>query len=300
MKKTILITGGNGFLGSNLVTILINDFKIVVLESKESNLYNLSHHKNNIKIYRYERDDIETIFKNNNINYVIHVATNYGRNGSITFIYDTNLIMPLKILEKALVYKVECFINTDTVLEKFVSEYALSKNHFRECLYYYSNNIKAVNIQLEHFYGPGANENNFITSMIRRMLKNEPVIELTKGEQERDFVYYSDVLAAFKIIINKIQEFPQYLNLQVASGELTTIKKLVELIKELTNSNSLLKFGSIPYRNSEMMKSLSDNTEILRLGWKPKINLSTGLTKVIEFEKSSFTNQNENISSISL
>jgi CDP-paratose synthetase len=285
MKKTLLITGGNGFLGSNLVKSLIKDYNIIILENKNSNFSNLQTQLGQITSYRYEIDSFNKIFTDNKINFVLHTAADYGRSEEYSFVPDTNLIMPLKLLESSIQNKVECFINTDTVLDRFVSDYALSKNHFREWLIIKQNNIKAVNIKLEHFYGPGAGKNNFITMMMNRLLSNEKEIELTFGEQIRDFVYYKDVVEAYLIILNNISVLPHYSEFQVASGQLIKLKDLVELMKNLTGSTSELIFGAVPYRQNELMKSESDNTKLLQLGWQPKFTINEGLKEVVVNEK---------------
>ncbi|HRC90272.1 MAG TPA: NAD-dependent epimerase/dehydratase family protein [Bacteroidales bacterium] len=288
MKKQILITGGNGFLGHNLVKMLISEFNVCVLESSNCNFTRLSDIKENFIKYRYRIDDLNSIFQKKTIHYILHTATDYGNDKDNSFVATTNLIMPLELLEAALKYKVECFINTDTVLNRLVSEYALSKSQFKEWLIMKRNEIKVINIQLEHFYGPDAGDNNFISFLIKRLLNNEPEIQLTLGEQERNFVYYEDVVDAFKLIISQIDKLPCYSNFHVCSDETISVKNLVELIKKLTNSNSKLKFGALPYRKNELMKSIIDNSKLIELGWRPKNNLKSGLEKVIEFEKNKF------------
>ena len=118
-----------------------------------------------------------------------------------------------------------------------------------------SNQIKVVNLQLEHFYGPGCPPTNFITLMIEKLKNNEPQIDLTPGLQVRDFIYYTDVLDAYQVVLEKWETLTEtFTNLQVASGNHITIKELVEKIKALTGSSSILNFGALPYRPNELMK----------------------------------------------
>ena len=72
------------------------------------------------------------------------------------------------LLDKAISNNCKLFINSDTVLDRFVSPYSLTKRHFQEWLFMRKNTIKVINMQLEHFYGPGCSKSNFITSMIDR------------------------------------------------------------------------------------------------------------------------------------
>jgi nucleoside-diphosphate-sugar epimerase len=174
MKK-ILITGINGFLGSHLAKQLVNQFHITGIEYQTNNLFRLNGY--DFKVIDSSLLSIENLFNEECIDYIIHTATFYGRNNEdIKQIADTNLFMPFQLLDLAIKKHVEVFINTDTVLDRFVSAYALTKTQFREWLYFRRNEIKTINMQLEHFYGQGCNTSNFITIMIER-LKNNRIID---------------------------------------------------------------------------------------------------------------------------
>ena len=142
-----------------------------------------------------------------------------------------------------------------------------------------------INLRLEHFYGPGASESNFISSMIVKMLKNDPNIDLTMGEQNRDFLYISDLLNVFDLIINNIDNLKFFQNFSVGSGNDINIKMILELIKKLTNSTSKLNYGAIPYRHNELMNSSNDLKNLTDLGWSPKIGIEEGIKNVIFYEK---------------
>ena len=87
------------------------------------------------------------------------------------------------VLKYAIKHNVNFFINTDTILNKNISKYALSKNQFSDWLEFYSSNIRCVNVRLQHFYGPEDNEKRFISNIIIKILKKEKKIDLTKGNQ---------------------------------------------------------------------------------------------------------------------
>ena len=145
--KTVLITGINGYLGSKLAKRYTKKYNVIGLEYTLDNLFRLE--KETFQVYA-------------------------SKNG----IPDE--------LEKAIANGCQLFINTDTVLDRFTSSYALTKKQFGDWLKYYSNKneIKVINLQLEHFYGPGTANTNFITLMVQKMLSNEPVIELKQSKTE--------------------------------------------------------------------------------------------------------------------
>ncbi|MDP3463667.1 MAG: NAD-dependent epimerase/dehydratase family protein [Bacteroidales bacterium] len=279
--QTILITGINGFLGSSLAKALSSDFSIIGLEYSLENLFRIV--DCNYKVYATKDGIADAIFTDQQIKIIIHTATFYGKNNEdFTQMFDANLYSPFNLLNKAIQYKCELFVNTDTVLDRFVNTYALTKRHFQEWLYLRKNEIKVINMQLEHFYGPGAPDTNFITSMINRLRQNEPVIDLTKGEQLRDFVYLDDVISAYKIVIGKVLAIPDpYTEFQVTTNQLISIKDILLLLKKLTKSKSKLNFGSISYRENELLESKTDNKSLRMLGWMPITELNRGLDDTI-------------------
>ena len=279
--KTILITGINGFLGSHLAKRLMNNYSIIGLEHSAENLYRLGGY--DFQVFEYSLQTIEHLFNKKSIDFIIHTATFYGRNQEeIQQIVDTNLFMPFHLLNLAIKNKVAVFVNTDTALDRFISIYALTKNQLKDWLYFRRNEIKTINMQLEHFYGEGCSNSNFVTAMIDRLKNNDPIIDLTSGEQQRDFIYYEDVVNAFETVIQKSDEISTNSNFQTGSGEHISIKELMLFLKKEIGSSSVLNFGAIPYRENELMKSEINIEPLKSLGWKPKYGIKKGLLKIID------------------
>lgn len=285
----ILLTGATGYLGSNLLKGLLDktDYEIVVLKRSFSNIKRIEAFLNdeNVKSYDIDKTDIEKIFKESKIETIIHCATNYGREDkNKANIEESNLNFPLKLLDYAIQYKTENFINTDTVMDKNVNDYAITKKQFLEKLIEKQNEIKCVNMALEHFYGKGDNITKFPTFLTDKFLNNAEEIDLTKGEQKRYFVYIDDVVDAYLTVLDNIKKLPsQYTEFEVSSQETITIKDFVLLLKELVgNTVTKLNFGAVPYRENELMESKSDISKLLELGWSPKVPLRDGLKKLLE------------------
>lgn len=279
--KTILITGINGYLGSHLAKALSTEYYIIGLEYSLENLFRIA--DCNYKVYSANDGISDIVFTEQTIDIVLHTATFYGKNNEDYIqMFDTNLYSPFNLLDKAIKYNCQLFVNTDTVLDRFVSTYALTKRQFQEWLYLRENEIKVINMQLEHFYGPGASPTNFLTFMIKKLKNDEPQIDLTLGEQQRDFIYIDDVVTAYLTVIAKqVQLTESYSSFQVCTNQLISIKELMNLLKKLTNSKSKLNFGAMPYRENELMHSETNNAELLNIGWKPQYNIKEGLQKTI-------------------
>ena len=287
--KNVLITGGNGFLGSNIIKLLIkNKYKVFATKRKKSNLIRLKHCLGNITFVNINK--LESCFNRNKFKIVIHCATNYGTNQKkISEIVFTNLILPLKILELCKKYNTKIFLNTDTILPKKISSYTLSKFQFYEWMKKFSTKLTCINIKIEHFYGPGDNKTKFVIKNIIDLIKKKKNIQLTKGRQKRDFIYIDDVVSAFdKIIYWSLQKKNGLHNFEIGSKKLISIKNFMILLKKLCkNDNTILKFGKIPYRKGELMTSKVNNKKLLKLGWKTKNSLSEGLKKTIQYYSSS-------------
>lgn len=284
--KTILITGINGYLGSQLAKKHSKTYNIIGLEYTTHDLFRLVDEE--FKVYESKYGIPDTLFSENKIDYIIHAAAFYGRNNeSNSEMTYANMYLPQILLEKAIANSCSVFINTDTVLDRFTSSYSLTKKQFRDWLKYYSTNnmIKVINLEIEHFYGPGSSDTNFITLMTQKMLANVSEIELTKGEQNRDFLFIDDLLRVYDLILKKIDTFSGFQILNVGSGKNTKLKYILEYIRKKSKTSSKLIYGAIPYRNNELMESNNDITILKKLGWVAKISIEKGLDKILEFEK---------------
>lgn len=288
----ILITGGNGYLGTRVVKEIVKKGHTAVLLILKGTSIEMFKDLPNIEIYYTDSIDIERAFTTN-IDCVLHLATLYGRKGeSARKVLEANLIFPLQVLENAIKSGVKYFFNIDTAINRLVNEYALSKKQFRDWGEYYvtQENIRFINIKTEHFYGPFDNDVKFIANMLKKLREKMPYIETTLGEQERAFIYIDDLLEAIQCIINyeTKQTELEFIEYEVGPDENIKIKDVLNIMKKLTNSTSEIRFGAIPYRKNEEMKSENDNRKLKQIGWKQKtLTFEEGIKKILEEEKKS-------------
>ena len=290
-KYKILITGATGFLGSNLVNELCkNDkFKIFILCRFKSNLKRIE--KKNLKkvlVLKIENINLNRIFQKYKFDCIIHCATNYGlKKKNISEVIQPNLILPMQLLDLSKNYKIKAFINTDSVLNKNVSNYSLSKHHFSEWLKLFSKDFYCCNVKIEHFFGAQDDDTKFVISIIKSFLNKSNIIKLTKGNQTRDFIYIDDVVSAIKkILIHSLKQKSGFEIFEVGSGKNVSIKKIVMLIKKLCNNmNTKLEFGKIPMRKNELLHVNLNLKKLFKLKWKPKYNLEESLKKTIRYYK---------------
>jgi nucleoside-diphosphate-sugar epimerase len=205
----ILLTGATGFLGSNLLKKLLNEgHELFCVKRKKSLTFRIDEIKGSVVWCDIETLDIDSLFLQKKIECVIHCATNYGKDEKNPIeTIEANLILPLKLLSTAIKYNVGIFINTDTILDKRINIYSLSKKQFVEWLKRYSDNILIINLSLEHFFGQGDNLSKFVSYMINKLLDDTVgnVIKLTPGLQRRNFIYIDDVVNVFIALINNLE-----------------------------------------------------------------------------------------------
>lgn len=284
----VLITGGNGYLGTRVVKEIIKRGHTAILLIKEKNMQELDN-SNNIEMYSTSIDDIEKAFKTG-IDCVLHLATSYGRRGENSKdILESNLIFPLDVLEIAIKNDVKHFFNMDTAIHKLINPYTISKKQFRDWGEYYGvqEKIRFINMKSEHFYGPHDSDIKFIANMLKQLRANTPYIEATLGEQKRAFIYIDDIVEAIMCIINHEmqKEEAEFIEYEIGPDDNIKIKDALNIMKNLTGSKSEIKFGAIGYRKNEEMESKCNNSKLKEIGWKQKIlTLEEGIKKILEEE----------------
>ncbi len=288
--KTILITGATGYLGNKLSKKLLNDgYNIIAIcLNHNEQFYFDKKFINNIKKFYLSDITIKEIFEQNKIDGIIHTATLYGRTGEqIADMIKANIVFPVEIISNAIKNDVKFFINTDTILNKYISPYALTKSNFTEWMNMYADNIKMIDIKLDHFYGPNDKNTKFVAAILEKLLNNEKKIDLTEGTQTRDFIYIDDVIEVYMIILKNIEKLSsgQIAVFEVGTNIKTSIRYVVKKLKELTGAKTKLNFGAIPYRKNEMLDYEVNTTALRLLGWKPTVSIDEGLSKIVEAKK---------------
>lgn len=281
-KKTILLTGATGYLGSELLKYWLSlGHQSIILKRSTSNLYRIENEMKSCTFYDVDTPGWQNVFSDHKIDAVVHTAASYGRKGE-TFaeVVEANSLFPVKLLDLAINASVPYFINTASSLPKTINDYSLSKAHFQDWLNQKKGQIHTINMVLEYFYGPGDDDWKFISMVVKKLLNNESSIDFTSGQQKRDFIYIDDVISAYDIVLDNLDVFPSGTNVPLGSGESYTLRSVVELSKKvLNNSSTYLNFGAIPDRNGELLDQKADVSILKKLGWKINFPLEKGLNQ---------------------
>jgi UDP-glucose 4-epimerase len=295
-----VITGGAGFIGSNLTDHLVKaGHKVVILDNFVSGKRsNLSHHKNqNVKIIKIDiskDNNLERYFKN--IDYVFHLA---GLAEIIPSIknpkkyFVNNVLGTLNVIEaakktkiKKLIYAAssscygtpKSFPTSEKSKIDLKHPYAVTKYMGEELVLKYASIFNMPNISFRFFnvYGPRLNLSGQYSAVMGNFLSqkknNKPLTIVGDGKQTRDFIHVDDLAKAFLKTI-KSKSVNKIYNL--GSGKKTSINTIAKIF------GGKKKF--IEKRPGEPKNSLADISKIKKdINWKPSINIEDGIKKLLK------------------
>jgi len=215
MKK-ILITGATGFIGSNVLLNLKDDFKIYLLIRKKFRKKRINFKKKNIKIINFkDYDQLNLKIKKINVDIVIHCATHYvkkHKDKDIFKIFDSNIVFGNKILGNLEKMNVKKFINFTTVWENYNGQkghslnlYSTSKQIFRKFVDYYQNNkkkIKFYNFFISDTFGRNDTRKKLINLLKNNYSKNKTTKIISKNLYI-NLLNVKDIVKAVNLIIYK-------------------------------------------------------------------------------------------------
>lgn len=149
----------------------------------------------------------------------------------------------------------------------------------------YARRLPMSVLRLFSLYGPGEREPRLVPYVIQQAVRGLAV-ELTSGEQKRDYMFVVDAAEAFWKALLQPPVDGGLRIMNIASGHVTTLRKLIETLAEILRRNGLdpdLRFGAKPYRGDEMMEYTA-NTNLMRniLPSIPNTTLEAGLEATVK------------------
>jgi CDP-paratose synthetase len=295
-KIKVLITGGTGYIGSNLVKkMLINnnlDITLVVRDinsAKELFMDSVNYIEcGDLKIFIY---DIEKLLPN----IVIHLAaysTSSDMPNEIRRLIESNIIFTSNLLIALSNIKIDLFINTGSFSEYHYNNnlisptyfYSTTKSSARYMIEYFSkkNSFNFINMILYTVYGKKS-KNKKIIDYVIESLDSKESIAMSDGKQILDFVHIDDVVNFFyTIIVNNKNIKNSRIDYFIGTGQCFSIRELVIKIENITSKKANIAWGKNKSRKIDTIKACASIESVTKeLNYEIKILLDEGLKKYI-------------------
>jgi len=308
--KTILVTGGAGFIGSHLSEkLLAEGNRVIVVDNfLTSSPNNITPLKNNSNFIFIEHDIIEPFYTEESIDEIYNLAcpaspVHYQKNAIRTIKVNTigmiNILGFAKAKHAKILQASTSEVYGNPLIHPQTEEYLGNVNTIgpRACYdegkrcaetlcfdYHRNHGLKIKIVRIFNTYGPrmAQNDGRVVSNFILQALKNEPITLYGSGNQTRSFCFVDDLVGGFIKMMNTPDNITGPVNL--GNPVEKTVKELAEIIIELTNSKSKIIYKDLPKDDPERRKP--DITKAKHvLDWEPKISLEEGLKKTILYFK---------------
>ena len=283
MSKNYFVTGGAGFIGSNLADSLVSrGHKVTIIDNlsmgKRSNL------PPNAEFFELDiaSPEIDKVFEQGNFQIMYHLAAQMDVRKSVAnpaFDAQTNIIGAINLLQACVKHKVKKVIFSSTggaiygEQEEFpatenhaanpVSPYGISKLAFEKYLFFYNfqHGLSYVALRYANVYGPRQNsegEAGVVAIFSKKLLSGDETVINGDGGQTRDFVYINDIIAS--LMSAATAPNVSRLTINIGSGVAISVNDLVATVgrvlgKELTPLHVTADSGGVSRMNAELSRA---------------------------------------------
>ncbi|MDO8564696.1 MAG: NAD-dependent epimerase/dehydratase family protein [bacterium] len=305
--KRVLVTGGAGFIGSNLVRLLCDaGYEVLVLDDLSSGFKRLVDKR--AQFFEGSIADEKLLLRIlSRVEVVFHLAATSTITYSMThprFYFENNFMNGVRLLEvmrkkgiKKLVYASSAASydgkKRTPIAERDpigpINPYGASKLAFEHVMSAYFNafGIEGTALRFFNVYGPNDEQPNAtraIPMWLEAALAGKPVPYYWKGKQKRDYVFVEDVARAAMLAAEKSHGFSVY---NVGSG---TGHWMIDILREIERQLDIkLVLKDMGERAGDPKYAVADTQKVQKeLGWKPKTDLEEGLRQTIRYYKKRF------------
>lgn len=335
-EKKFLVTGAAGFIGFHLSKFLIKKgYKVVGIDNinsyydvnlkyarlkelgisfENSELF-LNKSQNSDKSFEFirmnleDRENLDTLFKENNFDIVCNLAAQAGVRYSIenpVSYMDSNIVGFLNILECCRQYKIEHllyassssvygknkktpFSTTDNV-DYPISLYAATKKSNELMAHAYSHlyDIPTSGLRLFTVYGPWGRPDMAPILFADAISKNKTIKVFNNGNMSRDFTFIDDVIKGIELLIKnpplKVLDKPSYRISNIGNGNPQSLEKFIKEIEICFGVVSKKEY--LPMQAGDVPQTWADISEIESLGYKSSIGVKEGVRHFVDWFKS--------------
>lgn len=308
--KNILITGGAGAIGYNLVRRLLSSSvdRIIILDNLSSGYQENIPKDQRITFIKGDIADeilVSRSFRRfGKIDIVFHLAAHFANQNSIEHpISDliSNGIGTINLLENSVKYKVSRFVyfstscvykNKDKELSEsdldleFETPYAISKYTGEKYVEFFNRfyDLPTVNLRIFNSFGPGERPGlyrNVIPNFFYKALRREPLVITGSGEETRNFTFVDDIVLGALLAAQSASAQGKTLNL--GSRKSISINKLAHHINTLTGNDKGVIYKPRRKWDHTLFRKPRLHSAKKILGFKPEVSFEEGMLKTYQF-----------------
>ena len=302
-RRSALVTGGAGFIGSHLVDRLVDEgYRVTIVDDLTTGKLKNLNHDATFHHMSIAQPTLSDLMERERPDLVFHLAAQSSVPKSVKDPIgdnEINVLGTLRLLEASRRAGVEKVIYSSTGGALYgepeivpcpddapvvpISPYGMSKYMGEQYLDFYSRQYRLnfTTLRYGNVYGPRQDpygEAGVIAIFISAMLSGKRPRIFGDGNQTRDFVFVDDIVEANMAAIHRGHRTA----LNIATGELTSINQMYELLKAITGFRWEAEHG--PARTGDVYRiSLDCSRAQDELGWTPKTSLADGLTRTVAF-----------------
>ena len=306
VEKTALVTGGAGFIGSHLVDRLVEEeFRVVIVDDLTSGKLKNLNHNATFHHMSINQPSLPEVLKQEKPDVVFHLAAQSSVTRSTRdpiLDNEVNVLGTLRLIEASRRAGVEKIIYSSTGGALYgepevvpcpddapivpISPYGMSKYMAEQYLEFYYRQYRQnfTTLRYGNVYGPRQDpdgEAGVIAIFIAAMLGGKRPRIFGDGNQARDFVSVDDVVDANMAAVYRGHRR----SLNIGTGELTSVNQIYEMLKKIIGFRWDAENG--PARAGDVYQiSLDSSRAAEELGWTPKTSLEEGLTKTVDYIRS--------------
>lgn len=309
----ILVTGGAGFIGSNLTKKLIDREDSVVILDNFNDYYDPQLKEDRIKkflkgykfkLYRGDiRDEkiLEKIFKKEKIDKVVHLAAMAGVRYSLehpNLYYEVNVMGTQNMLNMAVKYNIKNFVyassssvygnnkklpfsESDNV-DAQISPYAASKKANELQAHVYSHIYKLPTTGLRFFtvYGPWGRPDMALFLFTKNIIEGEEIKVYNHGNMTRNFTYVDDIANGIMTVLDKNLACEV---VNIGGDREEKLTRFIEVIEK--NIGKAAKKKMMPMQPGDVPSTVADVKKLRKLGWKPTTRIEKGIENFVAWYK---------------
>lgn len=312
-NKKVLVTGGLGFVGHNLVKTLITEYNcsVVVIDNCiNSNTSILGDDIHKVSFHQISVLDTDKFFPLlQDVQFIFHLACKQISTSGTNPLDDLRVnaestLMILNFIKNNSLPMLERFVYTSScsvygssvilpisetdptiVLSNYAATKLLGENY--TLIYNRSYDVPTAAVRYSNVYGYGQSPRNpycgVLGKFVHNALTNQPLSVIGDGEQTRDYTFITDAVDATILAAVHPKALGEVFN--VGTGIETSVNKLAEIIKEIIPG---LPIEQLPERDIDNIRRRSINIEKIhqRLGWSPIVGIQKGIQLTIDWYKS--------------